>query len=255
MTSKSVVVIPDMQIPAEDKKAIEAVTRFVDDFKPDELYCVGDEADSSQVSRWSKGTFDEWSGQLQKDFDRVHQVMGNFRTAIGDKPFHVQRSNHNDRLEVYTRKFAPALASLRDLTIEHQLGYDKLGVTYHRKPWKFAPGWLMMHGDEGNMTQTAGGTALSLARRTGYSVICGHTHKFGMQHENNGVNGQTNRTLFGIECGHLMDMREATYLKYGSANWQQGFVLLEISPLGKVHPQLVPIVNKSFIVDGEKYDW
>lgn len=247
--------LPDMQIPHHDVKAVDAVREFTLDYMPDELYCVGDEADSSQVSRWSKGTADEWSGRLQADFDKVHEVMAGFRGVMGDKPIHVMRSNHNDRLETYCRKFSPALASLRDLTIEHQLGYDKLGITYHRKPWRFAPGWLMMHGDEGNMTQTAGGTALSLARKTGHSVVCGHTHKLGIQHENNGVNGQAYRNLFGIEVGHLMDMRKATYLKYGGANWQQGLLLLDISDLGRVHPQLVPIIGRKFVVDGVTYDW
>jgi len=254
--SRRIVVLPDMQIPHEDRKAIEAVTQFVAQYKPDELFCVGDEADSSPVSRWSKGTVDEWAGKLQQDFDRVNEVMLRFRIALDyGQPFHVMRSNHNDRLETYLNKFAPALSSLRDLTIEHQLGYDELGITYHRKPWRFAPGWLLMHGDEGNMVQTPGGTALSLARKTGHSVICGHTHKFGIQHENNGVNGMPSRTLWGVEAGHLMDMKKASYLKYGGANWQQGFVILNISDLGKVHPVMVPIINRSFVVDGKKYEW
>lgn len=250
-----IIVLPDMQIPHHDVKTVALVQQFVTEYQPDQLFCVGDEADSSPVSRWSKGTADEYAGTLQKDFDQVHAVMSGFRQAVGDRPFHVHRSNHNDRLEVTVRKYAPALSSLRDLTIEKQLRYDELAIEYHRKPWRFAPGWLMMHGDEGNMVQTAGGTALSLARKTGHSVLCGHTHRLGLQHEVNGVNGMQGRTLFGVECGHLMDLSKASYLKFGSANWQQGFVILELDALKRVHPQVVPIINRSFMVDGERYAW
>ena len=49
---KTVVVLSDIQAPSHDARAITAVTEFVKDYKPDELYCVGDEADSPEPSRW-----------------------------------------------------------------------------------------------------------------------------------------------------------------------------------------------------------
>jgi len=255
MTDKRIVVLPDMQIPSHDPKAVDAVREFVLDYMPDELYCVGDEADSPEPSRWAKGTALEYAGTLQAGFDQVREVMAGFREVIGDKPFHVMRSNHGDRLRTYLSRYAPALTSLRDLTIEKQLGYDELNITYHDQMWEFSPGWVMAHGDEGNLVQTAGGTALSLARKVGKSIVCGHTHRFGMQHEAKGFNGQINQTLVGIEVGHLMDIKKASYLKTGAANWQQGFVILNIDEKKKVHPTLVPIINRSFIVEGERYAW
>lgn len=256
MNEKRIVVLPDMQIPSHDPKAVDAVREFILDYMPDELYCVGDEADSSEVSQWSKGTAEEYAGTLQASFDKVREVMAGFRGAIGDKPFHVMRSNHNDRaFNRYLRKYAPALSSLRDLSIEKQLGYDQLGITYHHKMWEFSPGWVMAHGDEGNLVQSAGGTALSLSRKLGRSTVVGHTHRLGLQHEAHGFNGRIDHTLIGIEVGHLMDIKKASYLKTGAANWQQGFVILNIDEKRKVHPTLVPIINRSFIVEGERYEW
>lgn len=43
---KRVVVLSDIQAPSHDARAITALQDFVYDFEPDELYCVGDEADS-----------------------------------------------------------------------------------------------------------------------------------------------------------------------------------------------------------------
>jgi hypothetical protein len=52
----------------------------------------------------------------------------------------------------------------------------------------------------------------------------------------------------------MMDLKQATYLKGGSANWQTAFGLLYIDK-GKVTPVPVPIQNNSFVVEGKVYKW
>ena len=180
--------------------------------------------------------------------------MEGFKEAVGDKPFHVMRSNHGDRISNYINKYAPALASLRALEYETLLRYDELDITYHDKIWQFAPGWALAHGDEGNLIQTSGGTALSLARRIGLSVVCGHTHRQGIQHYHVGYNGRISARLFGVEVGHLMDLNKADYLTTGAANWQQGFTILYIRR-SNVTAVNVPIVGRSFCVEGDVYAW
>jgi len=251
---KKVIVLSDIQAPLHDARLVTAVQKFTKDFAPDELYCVGDEADSPEPSRWNKGRAGEYAGTLQKGLDKTHQIMAGFREAIGDKPFHVMRSNHGDRIEHYIQKYAPALAPIRALEYSTLLGYDKLDITYHTKIWQFAPGWAMAHGDEGNLIRTAGGTALSLAKRTGLSIICGHTHRLGIQHEHTSLNGKYTKQLFGIEVGNMMDLQQADYLKFGGANWQQGFVILYIRR-GNVTPVLIPVKGRSFTVEGKTYEW
>ena len=255
---KRIVVLSDLQCPDEDRKMVAAVQQFVKDYEPDELFCVGDEADSPEPSRWNKGTAGEYSGTLQKGLDRTHEVIEGFRESLGDKPFHIQRSNHGDRIRHYIGRYAPALASLRSLEYEKLLGYDSLGITYHKELYKFAPGWAMAHGDEGNLIRTAGGTALSLARRAGVSIVCGHTHRAGLQHEHTGFNGRLNCLRYGMEVGHMMDLSKASYLKSGGANWQQGFGLLYLSGTGsntKVQPSVVLTQGRSFVVEGKEYRW
>jgi hypothetical protein len=77
-------------------------------------------------------------------------------------------------------------------------------------------------------------------------VICGHTHRAGITHESTGVNGSL-RTLTGFEVGNLMSIKKAGYLKAYSANWQQGFGLLEIDDRLRVVPQFVPIFNGEIV--------
>lgn len=251
---EKIVVLSDMQIPYHDKKATEAVRKFVADYDADKLFCVGDEADSPEPSRWNKGSAGEYAGTLQAGLDTTAQIMKGFKEALGDKEFHVMRSNHGDRIQHYINRYAPALASLRDLEYAKLLHYYDNEITYHDKIWKFSSGWVMAHGDEGNLIKSAGGTALSLARKVGSSVICGHTHRLGIQHEHAGLNGKIQTRLFGFEVGHLMDLSKASYLNAGTANWQQGFGILHIVN-NKVFPVAVPIINRSFVVDGQKYEW
>lgn len=251
---KRVIVLSDIQAPSHDARAITALQEFVADFEPDEMYCVGDEADSPEPSRWNKGRAGEYARTLQSGLDKTANIMQGFKEALGDKPFHVMRSNHGDRIAHYIDKYAPALASLRELEYERLLGYDENDITYHDRIWSFAPGWALAHGDEGNLISTSGGTALSLAKRIGLSVVCGHTHRQGIQHSHTGYNGHVNQRLFGVEVGHLMDLNKADYLKTGGANWQQGFGVLYIRR-GNVTPVTVPIIGRSFTVEGETYAW
>jgi predicted phosphodiesterase len=250
---KRIVVISDMQVPYHDPRAVAAVQQFVLDYQPDELMCVGDEADSPEPSRWNKGSAGEFAGTLQRGLDMTADIMIGFKEALGDKPFNTMRSNHGDRVSHYVNRYAPALASLRELEYAKLLRYAENDITYHDRFYSFAKGWILAHGDEGSLSRTAGGTAMALARKTGTSVVCGHTHRTGIQHEHTGYNGTIRNRLYGVEVGHLMDLRQASYLNGGTANWQQAFGLLHINDKGVVTPTIVPITNKSFVVEGQEY--
>lgn len=237
---KRIVILSDLQIPYQDDKAVSAVLEFVRDYKPDELWCVGDELDAPEPSRWNKGMAGEYADTLQDGIDQTREIMASFKKALGNKPFIIQRSNHTDRIDTYMRKYAPAFSSLDSLKIEKLLGYDDLGITYLHKMKELIPGWVMGHGDEGALNRVPGGTAMGLAKKLGRSFVCGHTHRLGLQHETSGLYGKT-KTLFGLEVGHMMDMKQAHYLSSG-ANWQQGFGIL-VQQGNKVAPYTVPIIN------------
>jgi len=237
-----VVVLSDLQIPYHDEAAIKRVISFIKWYKPTQLWCVGDELDAPEPSRWNKGMAGEYATTLQDSIDMTYNVMADFRNALGrTKPFIIQRSNHTDRIQTYIRKYAPAFNSLESLQIEKLLGYDDLNIQYLHRFKELLPGWVMAHGDEGRAIQVPGSTALSLAKKLGKSVVCGHTHKLGLQHETTGLYGK-NRTQFGLEVGHLMDIKQASYLTTGVANWQQGIGIL-VEKNRKVTPYAVPIID------------
>lgn len=189
----------------------------------------------------------EYEDTLQDSIDLTHDIMADLRAALGrNKPFIIQRSNHTDRIETYIRKNAPAFAPLRSLRVEQLLGYSDLGITYLHKMKELVPGWVMAHGDEASLSRTPGTTALGLAKKIGKSVVCGHTHRLALQHDTTGLNGKT-KTLFGLEVGHLMDIKQASYLTSGIANWQQGIGLL-VEKNNKYTPYAVPIINGEIVL-------
>ena len=234
---KVIVCISDLQVPYHDQRAVANVASFIKAIKPDTVVSVGDEMDMQTISRWAKGTILEYEQSISKDRDQTVAVLEALKVS------HVTRSNHTDRLFNTVALRAPGLLGLPELKLEAFLRFDELGITYHKKPYELAPGWLLMHGDEGNISQNGGTTALNLAKRTGRSVVCGHTHRMGLVHHTEAFSGVPTRTLWGMEVGNLMDMRKASYLKAGYGNWQQGFGLLFVD--GKqVTPQIIPI-NKN----------
>jgi predicted phosphodiesterase len=253
-TTKTIVVISDLQIPYHHKKAVQAVIEFVRRTKPDALACVGDEADLPMVSRWEDASRGEYSTALQRHLDDTHDILAEFRNALGaGKPFWLARSNHTDRLERYIERKAPAVSGLRGFTYPDLIGIDELDITFNQHLTEIAPDVLLGHGDEGSMSQVAGMTAAKLMDVTGKSIVCGHSHRQGLVWASKGYSGRV-QTRFALEVGHLMEMGKAHYLKpRGAANWQMGFGILEVT--GKtVVPILVPMKsNGSFSWHGKHY--
>jgi hypothetical protein len=239
-------IVSDLQAPYHDRRAVGAVVSFIEEYDFKKVLCVGDVLDAPQVSQWTKGRAGEHAGDLAKDRDVAVKLLADLRVTD------LSRSNHDDRVEKYVAKYAPGFAGLPELTIERFMGLDDLGITFHRKPARVAPGWYMLHGDEVGYSRTAGGTALGLARKVGGSVVCGHTHKLGLQHDHSSVSGRRTASRWGLEVGNLMDQKRAGYLGAGYANWQQGFGVLLVDG-SNVTPIPVPISNGSFWFEGVKF--
>lgn len=246
-----VIVLPDLQIPYHMPKQVQAAFDYIKDTKPSAVWIVGDWLDSPGPSRWNKGSASEYSYDLQAEIDLGVELLGQLRKSAGrSTPIHFKTGNHDIRVERYVSKYGPALSSLRVLQLESMLHFDRLNITCHRQPAELLPGWVLAHGDEGSLSRAAGGTALALARRFNKSVVCGHTHRLGSQHETYGMNGRIVNTVHGVEVGCMMDMREAHYLPGGSGNWQHGFGILYRT--GKrVSHTLVPVSpSGQFVAEG-----
>lgn len=238
--------MPDLQVPFHDSKAVSTLSSFIRKFKPDQVITIGDEIDLPQISRWTEGTPGFYEQTLDSDRKKTTEVLE--QLMVTD----VIRSNHTDRLYNIIMKKIPAFLDLPELKFERFLGLDLLNITYHTKPYEFAPGWIAIHGDHGAINPQPGLTALGHARRHGKNVVCGHTHRAGQSAFTEASGGVLGRVLRGIEVGHLMDFKKAGYTK-GTANWQQAFLVVYVDKK-KVFPVLTYFEKDgSFIFEGKTY--
>lgn len=250
---RRIIVLPDWQIPYHDMRTIRLTARFAKEMLVTDILHVGDEIDAPSPSRWTRGRAGEFANTLQKDIDETRRVLSEVADIINPDTFTLMRSNHGDRVRNYVNEKAPALAPLRALQWRELMDFASLGIDYKDKPFEFAKGWVLAHGDEGNLNKTPGSTAMGLARKWGVSTITGHTHRLGLQHENRSLNGQIKQYIFGIEVGHAMDLKKAGYLAALSANWMQGCALLEEDDRGVITPYVIPIIDHKIRWDGEVY--
>jgi len=246
---KRYLVISDLQVPFHHEAAVKNVIKLARREKFDSVLVVGDEIDFNTISKWAEGTPLAYRQTIHDDRELTKSILWDLSEY--SRECHIIRSNHTDRLYNTLLK-VPGLISLPELQYPAFMGFKDMGMEYHKTAYEFHPGWMLAHGDEGNMSQHAGITALNLAKKWGKSVLCGHTHRLGMSAYAEGV-GSHYRALYGVEVGNLMDRKKASYLRYGSANWQMGIAILET--IGKtLTPTLVPI-NKdgSFTALGRHY--
>ena len=244
-TIKRIVVISDLQIPFHNVKHTRAVAKFIKRYKPDDVLCVGDELDFQTISRWSSGR-DEWSGTIGRDRDACQQVLHDLQVT------HIVRSNHTDRLYKSLASRLPGLIGLPELEYENFMGFNELGIKFHRKPYEITPNWIMVHGDEQSTKPHGGLTALEAAKRHGKSVVCGHTHRQGISSFTTASGGVLTGILTGFEVGHLMDETKAYYTK-GTMNWQKGFGII-YADRKRVQPVAIPVERDgSFIVEGKRF--
>lgn len=238
-------IVSDLQVPLHSPKHVAALANYIRVTKPKRVISVGDEADFTGISRWAHGTPLQYETNLHEEREETVRVLERLR--ITD----MVRSNHTDRLFNTNKMRVPEYRHLPELTLEKFLRLDDLGITYHKRPTEIAPNWILAHGDEGRTSQIGGATAINLAKRWGKSVVCGHTHRMGLIPSTESVNGKINRILWGMEVGNLMDMRKASYLRGGSANWQNGFGVLYVDGRN-VTPALVPMRSDgSFTLEGK----
>ncbi|MFE0151339.1 metallophosphoesterase [Nonomuraea sp. NPDC059007] len=244
--------ISDTQIPYHDSRAIKNLIGFIHDWYPDEVVHIGDLMDYPQPSRWNKDTRGEFEGSIYKDSEAGKRFLGDIRSKYRG-PFKVIEGNHDQRPAEYLNKYAPALSGATTFDLDELLDFDGHGIELVRGFYDFAPDWTMTHGHLGfSLSQIAGRTAQNAANKIGKSVIIGHTHRLALSSESVGYNGQV-ITRTGMEVGHLMDMRKASYLKHGAGNWQKGFGLV-YQDGSKVTPVPVPVQKDgTFVVESDVF--
>lgn len=253
--------VGDLQIPYEDERAVALWFRCMKSWKPDAIDLIGDIDDQLEYSSYSDGTTDEFFNQLKKqeepkplpfikkNADGARRFYTKVRKQHKDADIHVSLGNHDVRIYKYIDKKAPEL--IDQLTPNFLWGLDDLGMTwrlYHEKPHlRFADTYV----HHGVSTSTTGPTISKDIESYGVSLIRGHSHKAQVAYK---TYPMTQKTLHGMECGHMSDIT-AYGLRYAdNPTWQLGFGLAQVEG-NDIQLQFVPISpDYTCWIDGKRFE-
>lgn len=250
--TKTILVIPDLQIPLHDEGFLEKLLAVTEYVEPDVLAFVGDLTDSTEVGRWVKGTAGEHTGKLQEAFDKAASILAAFREAAGRScGMLMVKSNHDDRTEKYIADNAPGLSGLRSLDFGVLAGLNEAGVQLVAGPFRVASDTVLVHGHERAYSSVPGKYGLDRSREYDANVVYGHTHTPLVVTTTVGA-GDLARTRWAMNVGHGMDKSKAAYLKDGYATWNQAFGLVHDDGYTSF-PELVIAQYGSFMFDGRSW--
>lgn len=247
--SEMILVVPDLQCPLHDKRFVfEGLARVIDDNRKriSRVITIGDELDFTSIGRWSEGTPEAFTRALGAERDEWVEVARALRVTD------TIRSNHTDRLYTTIMRKAPGLLGVPELELENFMRLDQLGIRFHPKGLRVKD-WMFIHGDEHRTSQVSGTSALNNSKAIGLNVCQGHVHRAGLVPWTQSFQGSITRTLWGMEVGHAMDIRKASYTRVHQ--WQQAFGVLY--PTGNTFsPSLIPVIGgRRFIFEGKEYKW
>lgn len=194
---KRVLVIPDLQEPFAHKDAFDFICAINDEYKPDTIVCVGDEADLHAFS--GKFPHDPDGFSPGHELDEARKALGKWYDAFPE--ISVCVSNH---LERYYKKAYNAGLPKRAILTERELLGAPGGWNWY-KSFEI-DGVRYEHGD----SQGGLDAARLLAISNRQSTVIGHHHAHG------GIRYIANddSLIFGLNVGCLID-RHAYAFKYG----------------------------------------
>jgi UDP-2,3-diacylglucosamine pyrophosphatase LpxH len=243
---ETTIVVGDLHIPLQDKRAVNVVLDYIEVAKPDRVIINGDLMDFFTTSKFAaphevEGLLDD----LEQSELFLHQLRQVHKGEID-----YTEGNHDYRLQWFLRNKAPQLLGLPQLRLESLLKLGEYKVKYHASGSKLAG--VMEYGPElliGHWSvalQGAGRTANKLMLKYGKSIIQGHTHRLAKI-----VKRQDNRVLGGYEGGCLCDLNP-TYVD--KPDWAHGFCMVHKKKnSSRFHVEIMEIIKGKFVVGGKEW--
>lgn len=215
LKTHKIMVLPDIHVPHQDKKALQLALDAMALYKPDIIVCLGDLLDCYHVSSFDKSP--ERGENLQEEIDQAREFLAKIDIAHPKARKILLEGNHEHRLQRYINRNAAALGCLRSLKMDILLDVKKYR-------WKWVPSsqfWTF-----GPITFTHGEFAtLNSAKKHldtyQTNIVYGHTHR---------IRHWSQRQLDGSqkeswEAGCLAEL-DPGYSKH--CNWVHGFLTIEV---------------------------
>jgi len=228
-------VIGDIHFPFEDKKTLKIVSRFIEDYEPDNIVINGDLLDCYSLSSFAK---DPRIGKKMSDEIKMAKRYLQHLNSISDAKKYLIFGNHEIRMNRFLVNKAPELIDLIDLeTLLKTDGWDIINCS-NIENYINIDNWYIGHYDR--VSKNSSYTVKNIMTDKGVNIIQGHTHRLGAYYIR-----YMDRTLRGFEGGCLCSLNPV-YTE--NPNWQQGLIVIENK---NAYP--IEIINHSFTWNNKTY--
>lgn len=247
-------VISDFHIPDHDTKTLELVLKFITHYQPDSLDLLGDFVNFTKISKYDQDPYykTDLADEINEGRGVLRQLVNTTRKVNADAEITYFEGNHEARLAKFLGRNAKQLAEITSedeyiVSVPHLYELRKLGVrwvpeskTVQRHNTTF------LHG--ATVRIKSGFSAHANIDKFGASGFSGHTHR--LAHI---TRTQSGNTKFWIETGCLCNLTPTpSYVTH--PDWTQGFAIAEYDfTTHQFYPQIIPIVNHSFIYEGKLF--
>jgi len=244
--TKNVLVIPDLQVPYEDKRSLNAVEQVMGYESWDEIIQIGDFLDLDCISTFNEKRLRTIAKKtIQKDFDAGNAILDRWQKLAPKAKITILEGNHDERMLRYIDANPQLEGSIE---VPRGLNLEKRGV-------RWVPSWSQ--GDIyqiGNAYFTHGQYvnehhAKKHVIRFGVNIFYGHTHD--VQQYSAVLLGE-DKTIVGQSLGCLCRY-DQSYLKGSPTNWQQAFASFHFFGDGFFTSNIVRIFKNRFYYNGRVY--
>lgn len=247
-------VLPDAQIPYQDKKTIKAIEKYMldvagSDHPYDGWLQLGDLLDFNELSKYNSGYEASIKEEVFETFQAGNKFLDRQQEIIrmGNKnaKFVLLQGNHDYRAVDYSLRF-PFLRGV--LNYERNLKLKERGIEYI-KCWEDKSRMLKLgkaYFTHGNFTGQ--NHAKKMVDVYAVNVFYGHLHD--VQEFPKQIMG-TDKTIVGKSLGCICDYSQK-YMQGNPSNWQQAFSEFYIFPDGYFTEYTTRIFKHRFVAQNGK---
>jgi predicted phosphodiesterase len=241
---RRILVIPDLHLPLEDKRATSRVLEFAASERWDEAILLGDVLDCNLYSAFNEGKPRKTRGQsIAEDMKNGREWLAGFCRTVrkrrpGCKVVYIE-GNHEERVQRYIDA-RPEHEGLLEIPVQLQL--DDLRVQWVPF-WSKGTAYQIGHASFIHGFSTIQNHAAKHARDWGSNVFYGHTHDV---QEHSIYRRAKNVTIKGKSLGCLCDF-EQPYMRGRPMRWQHAFGVFHFWPDGTFQESTVHIHKGRFL--------
>ena len=248
---RKVLVIPDVQIPFEDKLSLKAVERYMSDERWDEVIYLGDFLDFHQLAKFTQDVPEALCKTLQDDYSVANAILDRHQQIVRKRNPRAKWTylvgNHEDRVRRFSDKH-PQLKGIIDVDVNLKLKERGFKVV-----WSYPKGEvhkigkaLFHHG-----LYTGGNHAKKMVDAFGMSIFYGHVHDIQLHSK---VIFGSDTSVVGQSLGCLC-RPDLDYVGLNPTNWEQAVTTFYFRPNGIPNYYISTIKNHSFVApNGKVYD-